>query len=133
MAHRERKRMAITPNGVSLTQPASAASMDINDIIKRNRRNSGPASSGQLQNGGQPSFMDISAVDYLEQLNTQVIIKQSFGRLPAEARAAYGNDPYTLLRALQDPSQKEKLQAFGILQKPSVATPPVTTPVNPPA
>lgn len=95
----------------SLTVQADAIDADINTIVKRF------GLTGQLppaRDAGQ--FGDFSEVtDFQSAMNAVRAAGQAFMELPAEMREAYKNDPAQLLDALQNPSERARLQQLGVL------------------
>lgn len=92
-----------------------AAITDIESIIKR-------ATTGALTSAAQPRFMDLTAIDYMAANNRLVDGRRAFMQLNSKIRARFQNDPYQLLRFLDDPENHEEAVKLGL--KTHTETPP---------
>lgn len=68
----------------------------------------------------------VPSVDFMTAQNLVIDTRRAFDALPAKIRKEFNNDPYQLVRAIEDPNMKEKLQELGVLNKTPV---PVTEPL----
>jgi len=97
---------------------------DINRIMDRARH------TGQIpMTGRQPLNMggdfEVPSIDFMYAQNLVIDTRRAFDALPAKIRKEFNNDPYQLVRAVEDPNMREKLIELGVLNKPPV---PVTEP-----
>ena len=110
--------------GVSATKQSFAEECDINNIVARFNL------SGQLPEGGirPPLYEDFTqAMDYRECLDVVIRGQQEFGKLPAELRARFGNDPGVFLDFVEDPANASELVKYGLAStrvEPAAAVPP---------
>ena len=89
------------------------------------------------QRAEQGLYLNLPDVhDYQEALIMQQRAELAFAALPSKVRAEWNNDPEMLLRAINDPAQRDKLIEFGILNRPEPQSmeqpPPPVPPVPPP-
>lgn len=87
---------------------------DVNNIVRRHTE------QGVLTHvmAGMPQFGDFSEIqDYRSALDTVIRADEAFASLPAEVRREFDNDPEALLAALQDPSQRDRLEGLGLVEK----------------
>jgi len=107
---RESRPFGITTPGESRTQQAFKDQVDINNIVKR-------YASGAL--GPLPTreavYADFTGPTDLQGAMERVAAARGgFMRLPADVRAAVGNNPVALLAALEDPDQAAELRELGL-------------------
>lgn len=100
--------------GVSLTEQHHARSCDINTIMAKYLR------TGVLDHIKQyePTFGDISELDFKESMDTIRTIEAEFGDLPAYVRAHFKQDASAYLRQISTP---EGVEAIRNLKPPAAA------------
>jgi len=111
----EQKRVVSIPQGESLAQQHMRDETDINTIVGRYLK------TGVLGSGGgtrQPIFGDFSAVDYHEMRNAIADIQQNFDGLPARTRRRFNNDPYQLIRFVENPVNLKASLKMGLIPVP---------------
>lgn len=111
MANRNPSRHPRDP--VSLADQSAAAGTDINRIVSQYRR-TGVASTG-LATNRQPMWGDFSHVDYQTMLNKVCDIQQHFSSLPARIRSRFQNDPYQLIRFVENPENRLDAVRLGLV------------------
>lgn len=127
--------------GESLTQQNFAQEADINFKVGQYMK------TGILGNPAatrQPKFGNFDAPSFLEMRNAIADIQQDFASLPAKVRGRFQNDPYQLVRWVNDPTNAQEAMKMGLIpgeaaapeattaQAAPAATPPATTPTTPP-
>lgn len=92
--------------GVSLTEQHHAKACDINTIMAKYAR------TGILEHvkNYEPTFGDISELDFKDSMDTIKTIEQEFGDLPAYVRAYFGQDASKYLRTISTPEGVEELR-----------------------
>jgi len=98
----------------SRTVQSEKQSCDINFIVAQYRK------TGVLPHvaARMPAFADVSEVgDFRELVDRVEATRKWFSKLPAKVRAAFGNDPVSLMDAIGDPSQQAKLEELGLIGK----------------
>lgn len=105
--------------GESLTQQNFRNESDINNIVGRHLRGVG-RSLVNIGAGGtrQPIFGDFSSIDYQAMLNTVTDIENQFSRLPGRVRNRFRNDPYQLIRWVEDPANQKDAIKMGLIALP---------------
>lgn len=99
-----------SPSGNDSRTKAGASSGSVADIVRR-------ATTGALSSSAQPRFMDLTAVDYMAANNRIVAGRNAFNNLPSKIRARFQNDPYQLLRFLDNPNNREEAIKLGLVQR----------------
>jgi len=111
----------------SLTKQSDRNEADINSIIKKFEK------TGMVDslNRNEPVFADISKYDGLQQMIMTVQDAwDDFMLLDAHTREQFDNDPTKLVAFLEDPSNREKAVALGLIEpkiepvKEAVSSPP---------
>lgn len=108
---RERVYMPRTPGLESKTHQSMAAACDINLIIKRS------SAGEQIQhlNRNVPRYVDLTnAPDLQGHFEAAERAVEEFMALPADVRAAAGNDPVEFLAMAQDPDGMVELVEAGL-------------------
>lgn len=95
---------------------SGAAQTDIAAVLRR-------AQTGALSSPVQGRFMDLTAIDFMAANNRIVDGRRAFSQLPSRIRARFQNDPYQLLRFLDDPQNKEEAIKLGLLNPTKVDPP----------
>lgn len=105
--------------GDRVTKQSFEVDADVNTIVRRHLSGVG-RTLGNIGAGGtrQPIFGDFSAVDYQEMLNTVTDIDNVFRRLPARVRNRFANDPYQILRFVEDPANMQEAVKLGLMAVP---------------
>jgi len=152
--------MAVTKRGIHptggkpVTQQHMKAESDINNIVSKYMPG-GIYARGNPTATREPIFGYFSANSFHDMNNAIIDAKSAFSRLPSRVRGRFRNDPYQLLRFLEDPANKEEAVKLGLVehvdgktvqnpvqldltalaaaleaakQPPAVVTPPVGTP-----
>lgn len=109
----------------SLTQQHFAKDADLNTIVKRYGITDGSFPPMALDPRYFGDFTD--AVDFKEHLDRVRNAEDRFNALPADLRAAFGNNMIQLHNWVSDPANAEEAVTLGLLQKQSVAPPPTPT------
>lgn len=108
----------------SMTKQSFKQESDINFITSRYLK------TGILPNLSQnPVYADITSVDFLDMQNLIADVRSEFDELPAKIRRKFDNDPYQMLRWLDDPENRESAIKLGIVS----VEPPKAAPSAPPA
>lgn len=94
----------------SRTQQQFKDEANINHIVERYTR-TGLLPSSKLT----PVYADLSSVDFQAMQNKIIDAQQGFARLPAKVRKQFDNDPYQLLRFMEDPANAEEAKRLGLL------------------
>lgn len=105
------RRVTAPVSGVDLTQQQFKAETDINTITGRYLRN-----GNQPRNFAPAKFGDYSAMDFLDMQNIIVDAKRQFEELPSKVRRRFNNDPFQLMRFIEDPENKLEAEKLGILE-----------------
>jgi len=95
--------------GERVTDQSQAEGTDINRIMKTYLR------TGLVPQRSGGRYEDVSANDYMAMRNFIADKEALFGGLPARVRARFGNDPYQLLRFVQDPHNREEAIKLGLI------------------
>lgn len=115
-----RQRQPSTNWGESMTDPSQAAMRDINWIASMKDRNP------EILQQRQAIYGDAVTLQGLDYQGAHEIIQHAtntFARLPATVRDAFGNTAQNFIAALDDPGQRAKLVELGIFSPP--AAPPI--------
>lgn len=103
-------------DGKSLSKQAPAKEADINNIVRRY------LPTGALpSHGRQGMYGDFTSIDYMSMLNAVADIDNTFRRLPARVRGQFRNDPYQLMRFVENPDNQKEAVRLGLLRDPSKA------------
>lgn len=113
------KRVSELVEGESLTQQNFRNDSDINNIVGRHLRGVG-RTLANIGAGGtrQPIFGDFSSIDYQSMLNAVTDIQNHFDRLPGRIRNRFRNDPYQLIRWVEDPANLKDAVKMGLVALP---------------
>jgi len=100
--------------GKSKTQQHFKEEVNINTIVRRY------LPSGALPSHGKtPMYGDFTSFDYMSMLNAVSDIDTTFRQLPARVRGNFRNDPYQLLRFIENPDNHKEAVRLGLLVDPS--------------
>lgn len=138
LCRRKYERVQHFPVGETRTKQAEGADTDVNAIMRKY------LSQGiipRMRDDGEGRFGDFSSgMDYHEAMNAVRAADSMFADLPIEVRIACEHDPAKLLDMVysEDPAKREQAMAFGLIERPKEAAPPVpvvvtnpTPPVDP--
>lgn len=119
MAERSRRRFTqpSTPERKSQVQQNKAADQDINRIVARHITGPGRFGMpiGDPNATRQPRFMDVPSSSYHDMLNQVADIQNNFRALPSRTRSMFNNDPYQLLRWVENPHNREEALKRGFV------------------
>jgi len=94
----------------SRTQQQFKDETDINQQINRWRK------TGLMgQTTRRPIFGDFMALDFQQMMNSISDVEQNFASLPSRIRSRFKNDPYQLLRFVEDPANTEEAIKLRLL------------------
>lgn len=97
--------------GLSMTKQEPAAEANINNIVARYFR------TGYLpENNKTPKFGDFTGPGFQDMRNAIADIDLQFNMLPAKLRKRFNNDPYHLIRYVEDPANKEEAAKLGLIK-----------------
>lgn len=122
-AYSLKPRVLTEAGGLSMTKQSFKAECDINNILKRFRKNAGIDFLNTYSGYLSGKFEDVSAaVDY-HTAHAQIDeARQVFGAMPASLRARFNNDPGALLDFLGNSANREEAVSLGLLVKPPVVS-----------
>ena len=106
-----RRPVRYTSDKPSRTEKAHAEDVNIHNILKRFER------TGVVEhiNRFQGTYADyIDAPSYQEAMQQIAEAKTMFESVPARIRADFGNDPAAFIAFMQDPNQREAIEAYGL-------------------
>lgn len=115
----------------TLAQQQFKDECDINNIMERF------GLTGELPASPlPPQYGDFSGVlDYHSAMNAVLAAQDAFAELPATMRARFENDPYQLIRFLDDPNNRDEALALGLIdsKEPRAAMPEPSEPASAPS
>lgn len=127
--YRPHARVAFSCGDELITKQSHKAECDIHNILKQYQRT---GIITHVQNA-RPTYEDLpDSMDYQQSLNLIMEADEAFMNLPSKVRDHFKNDPGLFLAAFSDPSQRQTLTDFGLLQAPSSSPPLPVAPVPPP-
>lgn len=92
-----------------LTEQCHAPMTDIANIVAYHTR------MGGMPPMPEATFVDLTqTLPYQEALNSVLQIESLFESLPLKARVAYDHNPALFMKAVEDPSQRDRLIELGI-------------------
>lgn len=120
--YEKRKSSGFRFSGVSRVKQEFAEEADINVLIARFQK-TGVLTTGRIS-AAKPFYGDFSSgTDYQAAMEAVLRIDDEFASLPAKVRIEFENDPYQLLRFLENPANKERAIELGLIAKPSQKAP----------
>ena len=124
---KNRKRVFVPMTGKpSMTQQQFREEVDINTIVERVRR------SGVMPPmTKQPYFLAMPSQSFQEMQNFLIDARTTFAALPSRVRDRFNNDPYQLVRFVEDSNNRDEAVKLGLIQPPAEVLTPV--PANPAA
>lgn len=116
------KKVTHKPTGASLTLQSEAKEADINNKVARHMAGPGkfgmgignPAATRQL------TFGDVPSESYHEMLNKVTDVQNMFRSLPSRLRGRFNNNPYQLIRWIEDPKNEEQAVRMGLIENPEM-------------
>jgi len=116
-------RVQSVPEGDSLTHQSFAQEADINHLVSKHMRGAGRFGNpiGNPNASRQPIFGDFSSIDYHTMCNQVLDVQNMFRTLPARMRSRFHNDPYQLIRFVEDPANLVEAVKLGLVVNPEVA------------
>lgn len=113
------KDSALECKDKSMTQQSQAEEADINTIVRRFKL------TGQLpENVKVPVFADSDGeLTYKEALDMIRQADQSFGAMPADVRARFGNDPANFVEFCSDEKNIDEMRRLGLAVPAAVVVP----------
>lgn len=130
---REPREFAISSDKPSKTRQEFAQECDINTIMGRY------AVTGVLDyvNKHQPTFEDVSALDFTTAMETVAAARSAFYDLPANVRDRFDNEPAFMLGFLENPQNRKEAEELGLVKRAETPIPatsqttPLPTPQQP--
>lgn len=107
-------RDAKTIPGDSLTQQHFKDDADINIMTKKYLRGQTPTLGNPMATR-QPIFGDFTSIDFMDMKNAIIDAEQQFASLPSKIRNRFKNDPYSLIRWVEKPENREEAIKLGLL------------------
>lgn len=120
MFYRSHARVSLDCGDEMVTKQSHKAECDIHNILRQYQR------TGIVTHvmNARPSYGDLPSItDFQEAIHLVMSAEDAFGRLPAQVRDAFQNDPAQLLAALSDPAQADRLREFGLLKPVATGAP----------
>jgi len=102
---------------ISKAQQQFAKETDINVITEKYLTGKTPG-IGQPRNNRQPIFGDFRSNDFQAMQNHLADIEGEFSTLPPKVRRRFKNDPFQLLRFVEDEANREEAIKLGLLPEP---------------
>lgn len=102
--------------GDSLTQQHMAAEADINNLVNRHLNNPRRVPLGDPHATRQAQFGDYTSMDFQAMQNAVADIEQKFAGLPARLRARFQNQPYQLVRFVENEENREEALKMGLIE-----------------
>lgn len=101
--------------GKELTQQSMKEETDINTIVRQFMK------TGNLGQPGtrQPMFGDFSADTYHDMVNKIADAELAFATLPSRVRDRFQNDPYQVIRFLDNPDNLKEAIKLGLVPEPA--------------
>lgn len=115
--------------GPSMTEQAHADQVNIHSIMKKYKE-TGMVDHMAAHSGDYADM--VGAPDYLEAQNIIAEANSLFASIPSYIRDDFGNDPAQFLDFLQDPANKQQMDAYGFPTDhlPDVSPDPTPTPTQ---
>lgn len=108
------RRTSNPGKGTSRTQRGAGRGTDIGAIIAR-AQTTGVISTG-FSAGARPlQYLDLTSVDFMTMNNMIVSGRQAFAALPSRIRSRFQNDPYQLLRFVENEDNREEAIRLGLI------------------
>lgn len=116
--YRPHKRVQLQFKGKGRTKQSHKDECDVNKIIKQFHK-TGMISHARTHRGFYDDF--IGATDYKSALDMIREADEMFMTIPSTIRKQFDNDPAKFLDFVQDPDNREEMQAMGLLKVPPEA------------
>ena len=114
---RERPRLQLHNDGLSMAKQSFKDECDINTIMAQYRAN------GLIDHvntyGGRYGFLPTES-DFHANLQSVMDAQDAFASLPSKIRTKFENDPAKFLGWVMDPSNKDEILKLGLGEKPYV-------------
>jgi len=108
---KSRKSVKLKNYGPVLAKQEPRAEADINNIVARYFK------TGYLpENNKSPKFGDFTGPGFQEMRNAIAEIDMQFMMLPAKIRKMFRNDPYQVIRFVEDPKNAQEAAKLGLIQ-----------------
>jgi phage internal scaffolding protein len=112
----EPNRVTVAKGGESQVQQHMKEETDINTIVSRYLKTG--VLGNPSTNARQPMFGDFTGMEYMDMRNAIADIDQQFMSLPAKVRGKFSNDPYQLIRFVNDPANIKESLKMGLIAVP---------------
>jgi len=100
------------PSGDSKVEQHHAPQAETSSIVNRHA----PGQYiGDPRATRKPMFLDIPSESFHESLNRVCDVQNAFGSLPARIRGIFHNDPFQLLRFVENPENRSKALKMGLV------------------
>lgn len=100
------------PSGDGKTEQHHAPTADINAIVNRHK----PGQFiGDPRATRQPMFIDVPSETFHESLNRVCDVQNKFATLPSRIRGMFHNDPFQMLRFVENPENRQKALKLGLV------------------
>lgn len=103
------------PGGADLAQQQFKDEVDINNITNRYTR--GTVLDPRSSNPRDPIWGDFTSVDFMDMQNRLVDARMAFDSLPARVRRRFADDPYQLIRFVENLENREEAEYLGLISK----------------
>lgn len=101
------------PHKPSQTVQHAAVGASVQDILARSTGGRFPAPQGNAQ---VVKFFEMPSETFHEMLNRVTDLRVTFSQLPARTKGMFGNDPYQLLRWVEDPQNRKQGLKMGLIR-----------------
>lgn len=107
----------IQPNRESQVQQSAAKSADINHMVQQHLHGPGRLGKpiGDPNATRQPRFMEVPSASFHEMLIQVTDIQNEFRGLPAKIRNRFQNDPFQMLRFVENPRNRKEAIKMGLI------------------
>lgn len=127
-AYGPKERVQITFTGPGRTKQSFKAESDINNIMARFKK------TGVIDFATryQARYADVSAMDFMECMQTVANAKSMFFSMPAHVRDRFENKPELFLDFVQNPANQQEARELGLLKPVQAAPVEAAAPAVPP-
>lgn len=123
MAKPERRRVQqpTTPQRESRVQQHHKDNTDLNLLMAKHTKPGGPGQMGMPLNSGPinphriPQYMELPSESYHDMLNKVTDVQNWFRTFHPRLRGRFRNDPYQLLRFIDDPNNRPEAIRLGLV------------------
>lgn len=106
------RRVSHPVGGVDPVQQNFAQGSSVGDLVERHRLGAAISDPSATR---QPIFGDFTSLDFQRYQDTVIDVKRNFDKLPSKVRRKFNNDPYQLLRFVDDPANLAEAKELGII------------------